>query len=126
MHRALFLVLGCAAINYALRSVPFFTKAIKEMPPYLKRCLDYMPIAALGALIFPGIFTSFPGKPLAGLAGVGAAAIAAWFARGLVIPVIASITATWLVLQFGYAPSQTTARHTPVAPPSAVGRVLQR
>ena len=125
MHRALLLVLGCAAINYALRSVPFFTKAIKEMPPYLKRCLDYMPIAALGALIFPGIFTSFPGKPLAGLAGVAAAAIAAWFARGLVIPVIASITATWLVLQFGYAPSQATARQTTVAPP-AVGRVLQR
>ena len=126
MHRALLLVLGCAAINYALRSVPFFTKAIKEMPPYLKRCLDYMPIAALGALIFPGIFTSFPGKPLAGLAGVGAAAIAAWFARGLVIPVIASITATWLVLQFGYAPSQTMARKVPVAPAPVVGRVLQR
>lgn len=110
MPKALLLVLGCAAINYSLRSVPFFTRAIKEMPPYLKRFLDYMPIAALGALIFPGIFTSFPQKPMAGVAGVAAAAIAAWFARGLVIPVFASITATWLVLQYGYA------GHAPAAP----------
>jgi len=103
MPKALLLILGCAAINYSLRAVPFFTKTIKELPPYVKRCLDYMPIAALGALILPGIFTSFPQKPLAGVAGVAAAAIAAWFARGLVIPVFASIAATWLVLQYHYS-----------------------
>jgi len=103
MPKALLLILGCAAINYSLRAVPFFTRTIKELPPYVKRFLDYMPIAALGALILPGIFTSFPQKPLAGVAGVAAAAIAAWFARGLVIPVFASIAATWLVLHYHYA-----------------------
>lgn len=103
MPKTLLLILGCAAINYSLRAVPFFTRTIKELPPYVKRFLDYMPIAALGALILPGIFTSFPQKPLAGVAGVAAAAIAAWFARGLVLPVFASIAATWLVLQYHYA-----------------------
>ena len=88
MPKALLLILGCAAINYSLRAVPFFTRTIKELPPYVKRFLDYMPIAALGALILPGIFTSFPKKPMAGVAGVAAAAIAAWFARGLVIPAV--------------------------------------
>jgi len=113
LPKVAFLILGCAAINYSLRAVPFFTRAIKEMPPYLKRCLDYMPIAALGTLIFPGIFTSFPNRPLAGVAGVTAAAICAWFTRGLVIPVFASIAATWLVLQYGYA--APTARNVPAA-----------
>ena len=103
MPKALLLILGCAAINYSLRAVPFFTRTIKELPPYVKRFLDYMPIAALGALILPGIFTAFPQKPMAGVAGVAAAAIAAWFARGLVIPVFASIAATWLVLQYHYS-----------------------
>ena len=120
MHKALFLVLGCAAINYCLRAVPFFIKPITNMPPYLKRCLDYMPIAALGALIFPGIFTSFPGKPMAGVAGVAAAAICAWFARGLVIPVFASIAATWIVLQYVYVghPAPTAAQNIPAIPTS--------
>ena len=113
MPKALLLILGCAAINYSLRAVPFFTKTIKELPPYVKRFLEYMPIAALGALILPGIFTAFPQKPLAGLAGVAAAAIAAWFARGLVIPVFASIAATWLVLQYHYA--------EPTPPPQTPG-----
>lgn len=104
MPKALLLILGCAVINYSLRCIPFFLKSKREMPPYLKRFMDYMPIAALGTLIFPGIFTSFPGKPLAGLAGVTAAALCAWFARGLVIPVFASIAATWMVLQYVYVP----------------------
>lgn len=122
MPRVAYLILGCALINYALRAIPFFTRTITELPPYLKRCLDYMPIAALGALILPGIFTSFPGKPMAGVAGVAAAAICAWFARGLVIPVFASIAATWIVLQYGYAP--TAARKIPAitaAPSSTEG-----
>jgi branched-subunit amino acid transport protein len=103
MPKAVLLILGCAAINYSLRAMPFFTRTIRELPPYVKRFLDYMPIAALGALILPGIFTSFPQKPMAGVAGVAAAAIAAWFARGLVIPVFASIAVTWLVLQYSYS-----------------------
>ena len=118
MNKALFVILGCAVINYGLRSVPFFTKAIKKMPPFLDRFLAYMPIAALGTLIFPGIFTSFPHRPLAGAAGVAAAALCAWFARGLVAPVFASIAATWIVLQFVYPPAPRpqavqTARSSP-------------
>ena len=106
MHKVLWMILGCAAINYSLRAIPFFVNAKKDLPPFLKRFLDYMPITALGALIFPGIFTSFPGRPLAGLAGVTAAALCAWFARGLVWPVFASIAATWMVLQYVYPPQK--------------------
>lgn len=100
MNRIIIIILACAAVNYALRVIPFFISAGENLPPYFRRFLDYMPVTALGALIFPGIITSFPQHPEAGIAGVAAAAIAAWFSEGLIMPVFASIGVTWLMLHF--------------------------
>jgi len=100
MNKTVMIILACAIVNYVLRAVPFLMPVGRNMPPYLKRFLDFMPIAALGALIFPGIITSFPQNPAAGIAGVAAAATAAWFAKGLILPVLASIGTTWLLLQY--------------------------
>lgn len=100
MSDNLLIILACAAVNYLLRSVPFFIPIKDKLPPYLKRFLDYMPVAALGALILPGIITSFPQNPAAGIAGIAAAALTAWIAGGLIVPVIASISTAWIVLQY--------------------------
>lgn len=100
MNKILLVIIAGAAVNYILRVVPFFISAGGNMPPYLKRFLDYMPVTALGALIFPGVITSFPQHPEAGIAGVAAAAVAAWFSRGLILPVFASISVTWFMLQY--------------------------
>jgi len=96
----IFIILACALGNYLLRVVPFFIPVSSNLPPYIKRFLDYMPLAALGALILPGIITSFPQNPAAGVAGVTAAAAVAWIYGGLMMPVIASIGASWFVLQY--------------------------
>lgn len=96
----LFIIIACALGNYLLRVLPFFIPGSGSLPPYLKRFLDFMPLAALGALILPGIITSFPQNPAAGVAGVAAAAIVAWIYGGLIMPVIASIGASWFVLQY--------------------------
>lgn len=100
MSNTMVIILACAAVNYALRVIPFFITAGENIPPYMKRFLDYMPVTALGALIFPGVITSFPQHPEAGIAGVAAASIAAWFTDGLIIPVFASIGVTWFILQY--------------------------
>jgi len=99
MSEIIIIILLCAAVNYLLRVTPFFAK-IDNIPRYFKRFLDYMPLAALGALILPGIITSFPENPIAGAAGVIAAAFVAWFAGGMIIPVLASIGITWMVIQY--------------------------
>lgn len=96
----LVVILSCGAVNYLLRVIPFIVPVGDDLPPYFKRFLDYMPIAALGALIMPGIITSFPDNPAAGIAGTAAAALTAWFAGGLILPVFASIGTTWVVLQY--------------------------
>jgi len=99
MNKIIIIILVCAAVNYVLRITPFVVK-IDNIPPYFKRFLDYMPVAALGALIFPGIVTSFPDNPLAGVCGVIAAAFMSWFFGGMIIPVLASIGVTWVVIQY--------------------------
>jgi len=100
MSDVLVIILACGAVNYILRVVPFVFTIGEDLPPYLKRFLDYMPIAALGALILPGIITSFPDNPAAGIAGAAAAALTAWIAGGLILPVFASIGTAWVVLQY--------------------------
>lgn len=100
MSKVLIIILACAAVNYFLRIVPFIFTIGDNIPSYLKRFLDYMPIAALGALILPGIITSFPDNPIAGIAGAAAAAVTAWIAGGLILPVFASIGTAWIVLQY--------------------------
>ena len=99
MSRMIIIILACAAVNYALRVIPFFVK-IDNIPQYFKRFLDYMPVSALGALILPGIVTSFPDNPIAGVAGIITAAVMAWFFGGMIIPVLASIGVTWIVIQY--------------------------
>ena len=99
MNRIIIIILLCAAVNYALRVIPFIVR-IDNIPQYFKRFLDYMPVAALGALILPGIITSFPDNPIAGVAGIIAAAFMSWFVGGMIIPVLASIGATWMVIQY--------------------------
>ncbi len=100
ISETLVIILACGAVNYLLRVIPFLFSIGDDLPPYLKRFLDYMPIAALGALILPGIITSFPDNPAAGIAGVAAAALTAWLAGGLILPVFSSIGATWIVIQY--------------------------
>jgi len=100
MSSALVIILACGAVNYFLRVVPFIFSVGDNIPAYLKRFLDYMPVAALGALILPGIITSFPANPAAGIAGAAAAALTAWIAGGLILPVFASIGTAWIVLQY--------------------------
>jgi len=94
------IILACGVVNYTLRLLPFVVSFGDNLPPYFKRFLDYMPIAALGALLMPGIITSFHDNPAAGIAGAAAAALTAWFAGGLILPVFASIGTTWMVIHF--------------------------
>ncbi|HPS58513.1 MAG TPA: AzlD domain-containing protein [Spirochaetota bacterium] len=100
MSDLLLIILACAAVNYLLRVVPFIIPIGDKLPPYVKRFLDYMPVAALGALILPGIITSFPDNPAAGIAGIAAAGLTSWLTGGLILPVFASIGTAWIVLQY--------------------------
>lgn len=94
------LILGMMAVTYIPRVVPLASLSNRPLPPAVRRFLQYIPYAALGALILPGVFTSIPQKPEAAVVGIVVAAAISWFKGGLVAPVIVSIAASFLVLNF--------------------------
>jgi len=94
----LLIIAGAALATYLPRAIPFLIGFPEKIPPFLRRLLSVMPVAALGALIFPAVLLSFPERPAAGIAGVASAAMVAWFRGGLIIPVISSIASAYIIL----------------------------
>ena len=96
--RILIIILAAAVVTYLPRAIPFILPFPERIPPVVARFLRVMPVAALGALIFPAVVLSFPGAPLAGVAGVSAAALISFWKGGMILPVLASVGAALLVL----------------------------
>lgn len=90
-------ILGAAVCTFLPRFVPFLLQDL-HLPPAVEKYLGLMPVAALGALIVPGVFLAFPGKPGAGLVGIAAAGLWSFFRGGLVIPVVLALGVTWVSL----------------------------
>ncbi len=93
------ILFGTAVLTYGIRVLPFLFSSLRRVPEALRRILTVMPVAALGALLFPGSLQAFPGEPDAGMAALLTAALIALCLRGsLILPVLGSITAAWFML----------------------------
>ena len=53
-----YLVLSMAAVTYIPRMLPLVLFDTINLPTCIKQFMEFLPYAALGALIFPGILTS--------------------------------------------------------------------
>ncbi len=58
MNRLLLVVLGMAFVTYLPRMAPMVLLKDIKLPNFLKIFLEFIPYAALGALIIPGVFSS--------------------------------------------------------------------
>ncbi len=94
------LLLLCALVTYLPRCFPFFLTWMKRLPAPVRKFLSVIPIAALGALLFPGVFLEFPAFPLLGIAGISVSALLAWRFGGLVLPIASSIVTVYIILMF--------------------------
>ncbi|WP_372714064.1 AzlD domain-containing protein [Ilyobacter sp.] len=54
----LIIILGSMFINYFLRAVPILSHSGKKPGRFLKSFLEYIPFAAIGALLFPDVLYS--------------------------------------------------------------------
>jgi branched-subunit amino acid transport protein len=62
--------------------------------------LKVIPVAAIGALIVPGVLTATPELPAAALAGMGFTLVYGLFRGGIIVPVLGAVGVAWLVLAF--------------------------
>lgn len=95
------LIAGMALVTYIPRLIPMALSEKLNFPGWLNNWLQYVPYAALGALIFPGILYSVDGQhPWVGLAGGGAAVILALAGQNILVVLAGAIVAVMFGLTF--------------------------
>ena len=97
MDNIILIVVGMAAVTYIPRLLPFLMLSNKQIPAKVDSFLKCIPVAAIGALIIPGVFESTPDMPIAGIAGICFALIIGLWKGGIIVPVLGSVAVTFLV-----------------------------
>jgi branched-subunit amino acid transport protein len=92
-------ILLSALATYISRAVPFFLSWLSRLPKPVRKFLSVMPVAALGALLFPSVLLDFSHAPIAGILGIIAAGAAAWARGGLIVSIMVSVAVTYAVLR---------------------------
>ena len=92
------LILGMAAVTYIPRLMPFLLLNRLRIPLKVNAFLKAIPVAAIGALIVPGVLTATPELPAAALAGMGFTLVYGLFRGGIIVPVLGAVGTAWLML----------------------------
>lgn len=80
------------------RFIPYFSPLINKIPKTIQEKLKILPIAALGALIFPFALIDFNPLWIAGLIGVVIAFISGYLRFNMIVSILFSVVATYLLL----------------------------
>lgn len=91
----LLLILGMTFVTYIPRVMPFYIIEKLKLSENTKKFLEYIPYAALGALIFPDSLKAVSEIPQASIAGTLAAFILAYFTKNMFVVVVISIITTY-------------------------------
>ncbi|PKR78251.1 branched-chain amino acid transporter [Halalkalibacillus sediminis] len=90
-------IIGMAIVTMIPRFIPAFIMDKIQFRPWVNQWLNAIPFAALGALIFPGIMTVIPERPLIGLAGGAVAVVIALFNVNVIFAVLGAILTVFLI-----------------------------
>lgn len=90
-------IIGMSLATMIPRIIPGFLVDKLQFKPWVNRCLNAIPYAALGALIFPGILAVIPEEPVVGIIGGVVAAILAYFGLNVVLVVLGAILTVFLL-----------------------------
>ncbi len=92
------IVLAGSIATMIPRFIPYFTPIIDKVPKKIKEMLKILPIAALGALIFPFSIIDFNPLWIAGLSGVIIAFILGYLRLNMIISILSSVIITYILL----------------------------
>ncbi len=91
------IIIGMALVTMIPRVIPPFIVDKLQFRDWMNRWLNAIPFAALGALIFPGIMTVIPDKPLIGLIGGAVAVALAYLGLNVILVVAGAIVTVFLL-----------------------------
>jgi branched-subunit amino acid transport protein len=95
----LWMIFGMLLVTYIPRLLPMvFTKDL-VFPPLLEKWLSFIPYAALGALILPGVLTVDDSYPWSGLVAALITFIISWYSKQMILIIISSILVVFLFQQ---------------------------
>jgi branched-subunit amino acid transport protein len=80
------------------RFIPYFTPIINKIPKVITDKLKILPIAALGALIFPFSIIDFNPTWIAAVTGIVVAFIFGYLRFNMIVSILFSVVATYLLL----------------------------
>lgn len=100
MSKIMWIILGMTLVTYIPRLLPFILLEGQPLPKKMTQFLEYIPYAALGALILPGALSAIPEAPLASGVGLAFAILYSFTRGGMIVSVIGGILTTYLVLLF--------------------------
>lgn len=95
MSKLLIVVAGMAVVTYLPRMAPMVLLKEMKLPKFLKSFFEFIPFAALGALIFPGVLSS-TGDISSAVVGCIVSMIMALFRLNVMIVVLGGILGAFL------------------------------
>ena len=95
----IYVVLAMAIVTYIPRMLPMVLLRDAALPPYVMRFMRFIPYAALGALIFPGILTAAgDGEMVAAIVGAAVSLVLAYMELNVVLVIAGGIAGTFVVI----------------------------
>jgi branched-subunit amino acid transport protein len=97
-NNILLLIIGMSFVTFISRLIPFMIMGKFKFSKNGQTFLNYIPYAALGALIFPDSFTAVKSMPMASIIGTIVAFILSLFVKNITLVVIGTIAATYGII----------------------------
>ena len=89
------IIVSCALVTLLPRIIPYFaSSALSKLPKFIRKCMMLLPLAALGALIFPLALTDFGLSWYAGLVGIIVAFVISFLKGPMILAIIISLIST--------------------------------
>ena len=91
----LLLIAVCSAVTLLPRIIPYFASSfLMRLPLFVRKCMMLLPVASLGALIFPLALTDFGPQWYAGLVGVTAAFLTSLLKGPMILAIVIALLST--------------------------------
>lgn len=94
----LMVIVGMALVTYLPRILPFYLFSKMNLSKRMMFFLKCIPYSALGALILPDTFRAIEGNPTASLVGTITAVVLTYIFKNMILTVIGSIGAVYLMI----------------------------